>query len=118
MFNYKFVFTILAMAMFNFGVSTLLANQVELAATFMAVGTLLILTEVAVIVFAKQPLLVQIVQWFFEVSVFCFAMAYTTISNHLKEGVYLLVTGLVAFVIFVVLVLCVEMAKMDKTSSN
>jgi len=118
MFNYKFVFTILAMAMFNFGVTSLLTNKVESAAAYMTFGTLLILAEVAIVIFTRQPLLAQLIQWFFEVSVFCFAMAYTTISNHLKEGVYLLVTGIVAFVIFAVLVLCVEMTKMDKTSSN
>ncbi len=113
MFKYKYINTMLAMAMFNIGAGELQKNNLAVAALMLTIGTLLIIAEAVIIVFSKGDLKSQAAQWLFEISLFLLMISYSVLDRFLLEGVVVLVTGVVFLIAYALLVLWIEMSKIE-----
>lgn len=113
MFKYKYINTMLAMAMFNIGAGELQKYNLAVAALMLTIGTLLIIAEAVSIVFSKGDLKSQAAQWLFEISLFLLMISYSVLDRFLLEGVVVLVTGVVFLIAYALLVLWIEMSKIE-----
>ena len=113
MFKYKYINTMLAMAMFNIGAGELQKNNLVISALLLTIGTLLIIAEALFIVFSKGDLKAQSAQWLFEISLFLLMISYSVVDKFLFEGVLVLVAGVVFLIAYALLVLWTEMSKIE-----
>ena len=113
MFKYKYINTMLAMAVFNIGAGELQKNNLAISALVLTLGALMIIVEAIFIVFSKGDLKAQTAQWLFEISLFLLMISYSVVDKFLFEGVLVLVAGVGLLIAYALLVLWTEMSKIE-----